>query len=42
MYMLLNLAVGDSGSWPGRYDASMRSFRILGATGLRWVAGMTT
>ena len=23
MYMLVNLAVGDTGSWPGKYDASM-------------------
>ncbi|KQP82896.1 hypothetical protein ASF57_12245 [Methylobacterium sp. Leaf117] len=23
MYMVVNLAVGDTGSWPGKYDASM-------------------
>lgn len=29
MYMLLNLAVGDAGSWPGQYDAGMPTGRML-------------
>ncbi|TCZ65363.1 glycosyl hydrolase family protein [Roseicella aquatilis] len=29
MYMLLNLAVGDTGSWPGQYDASKPTAHML-------------
>ncbi|MEN0075490.1 MAG: family 16 glycosylhydrolase [Paracraurococcus sp.] len=29
MYMLLNLAVGDTGSWPGKYDASLPTGHML-------------
>jgi beta-glucanase (GH16 family) len=29
MYMLLNLAVGDTGSWPGKYDPSMPTAHML-------------
>ncbi|KQP77422.1 hypothetical protein ASF60_22940 [Methylobacterium sp. Leaf113] len=28
MYMLVNLAVGDTGSWPGKYDASMPTTQL--------------
>ena len=28
MYMLVNLAVGDTGSWPGKYDASMPTVQM--------------
>lgn len=50
MYMLLNLAVGDAGSWPGQYDPGMPTGRMLidyvrvwqtgsGATLGSWVLG---
>lgn len=29
MYMLVNLAVGDAGSWPGKYDASTGTGHLL-------------
>ena len=29
MYMLLNLAIGDTGSWPGKYDASTPTGHML-------------
>jgi beta-glucanase (GH16 family) len=29
MYMLLNLAVGDTGSWPGKYDPSLPTGHML-------------
>ena len=29
MYMLLNLAVGDTGSWPGKYDPSLPTAHML-------------
>ncbi|MFC7473899.1 family 16 glycosylhydrolase [Dankookia sp. GCM10030260] len=29
MYMLLNLAVGDAGSWPGKYDPGMPTGHLL-------------
>ncbi|KQP87255.1 family 16 glycosylhydrolase [Methylobacterium sp. Leaf117] len=28
MYMVVNLAVGDTGSWPGKYDASMPTTQL--------------
>ncbi|TDH63601.1 glycosyl hydrolase family protein [Dankookia rubra] len=39
MYMLLNLAVGDAGSWPGKYDPSLPTGHMLVDYVRVWQAG---
>jgi hypothetical protein len=41
MYMLLNLAVGDTGSWPGKYDPGMPTAHMLVDYVRVWQAGTT-
>ena len=41
MYLLLNLAVGDTGSWPGKYDPSLPTGHMLVDYVHVWQYGLT-